>query len=150
MHKFNKFINAVSRCGALYRTRHLALEGVGPYDQSYLFYICRHEGLSQDAIGRALYVNKSSVTRHLSHLEREGYIERRPDEADRRVLLVYPTKKALDALPRLREVAREWNSLLTVGFTEEEQQQLFSLLERALANARAAVDKDAERGGDAT
>lgn len=146
VYKFNKFINAVSRCGALYRTRHLALEGVGPYDQSYLFYICHHQGCSQDAIGRALYVNKSSVTRHLANLERSGYIKRLPDEQDRRVLLVYPTERALSALPRLREVAGEWNKCLTADFTAEEAAQFAALLERALANAQGVIEN--ENGGE--
>jgi len=51
---------------------------------------------SQAEMARQLNVNKSSVTRQLAVLEEKGYIRREPAAADKRILLVYPTQKALD------------------------------------------------------
>ena len=135
MHSLNRFISTVSRCGALWRTDRLAGTGVGPHDHPYLFYICRHPGVSQDALCRALYVNKSSVTRHITHLEGEGFITRAPSPTDRRVLLVSPTEKAMNIL------AAEWNAVLTAGFSEEEQVCFAALLERALSNAKKQLEE---------
>ncbi|MBE6555786.1 MAG: MarR family transcriptional regulator [Ruminococcaceae bacterium] len=141
MPSYNRLINTISRCGALWRTERLAGTGIGPFDHPYLFYICRHPGVSQDTLCRELFVNKSSVTRHMTHLEREGFITREPSPDDRRVLLVSPTERAMEILPLLREVAGEWNGVLTQGFTEEETAQFASLLARAMQNAK-------EKAGD--
>ena len=84
-------------------------------------------------------MNKSSVTRHLTHLEQAGFLTRTPDPADRRVLLLHPTDKAREILPFLREISRDWNEALTDGFTPEETAQFESLLARALENAKRAA-----------
>lgn len=139
MPTLNRSVNVIARCAALYRERAFTGTGIGPYDQSYLFYLCRNPGVSQETLARDLYVNKSSVTRHLAHLESEGFLTRVPDEKDRRVLLVYPTEKALDMLPLLRQNARDWEALLTKGFAPGESEQFLALLARAAENAKAAA-----------
>ena len=54
--------------------------------------------------------------------------------------LVYPTEKALEALPYLREVGASWRESLTAGFTSAEVALFEDLLARALENARVAVE----------
>ena len=135
-------VNALGRVGAIFRAARLEGTGVGPYDQSYLFYICHHPGASQEALSRALYVGKSHVTRHVTHLEKEGFITRTPLAEDRRVMQVWPTDRALAILPRLREIAGEWRGAMMSDFTAEEIACFEALLTRALANGRAAVDAE--------
>lgn len=148
MPTLNRRLNVIVRCAALYREKALAGTGVGPYENAYLFYICHNPGASQEKLAKELYVNKSSVTRHLSHLEAEGFLTRVPDETDRRSLLVYPTEKAMAILPRLQEVSKEWESLLTAGVSEEESEKFLNVLNKAFANAKAAV-RDGQSAGKA-
>ncbi len=144
MYSLNRFMSTVGRCATLWRTARLEGTGLDACDQPYLFYICRHAGCSQDELCRALFVNKSSVTRHLAHLEKEGYVTRTKSPTDRRTLLVSPTERALAIRPLLLEMAREWNAIITEGFDEAETAQFAALLERALANAKAGVKELAE------
>ncbi len=143
MHSLSK-MNAIVRYGNLWRTPKLADTGIGACDRPYLFYICHHQGVSQDTLSDALFVNKSSVARRLSYLEKQGYVTRTPDKKDRRVLLVSPTQKALDLLPLLREMSHEWNGIITAGFTEEEIGIFSELVARAYANAQQKVKELAE------
>lgn len=129
-------MNAIVRYGNFWRTPKLEGTGINSCDRPYLYYICRHPGVSQETLSAALLVNKSSVARRLAQLEKEGYVTREPDENDRRVLLVSPTKKAQELLPVLQEMAREWNEIITEGFTAEEIEVFATLIERACANAR--------------
>ena len=138
MNQLNK-LNAIVRYGNLFRAPRLEGTGIGACDRPYLFYISHHEGVSQDTLSGALLVNKSSVARRLAHLEREGLIARVPDENDRRVLLVSLTDKARALMPLLREVAKEWNDILTAGFTPEEIDTFTHLISRAFDNAKAAA-----------
>ena len=135
MHSLSR-MNTITRCKNLWYTSKLEGTGIGAGDRLYLLYVCHHPNVSQDTLSAALYVNKSSVTRRLAHLEKEGFVTRTSSEADRRVMLVAPTEKALALLPRLAELKREWNAIITEGFTEEELEAFSHLIDRALQNAR--------------
>ncbi|MBQ8342408.1 MAG: MarR family transcriptional regulator [Clostridia bacterium] len=144
MPSLNRSLNVIGRCGTLFRTKHLEGTGVDAFNYFYLFYICRNPGVSQEALSKALYVNKSSVTRHIARLEEAGLLTRTPSTEDRRVMLVYPTEKAIALLPALREVGGLWHAALTSGFTAEETALFETLLSRAMENARKAADGEVD------
>ena len=70
-------------------------------------------------------------------MEEHGYVERRQSAEDKRVLLVYPTEKATDILPRLRKISHDWEDAVMEDFTAEERDLLKSMLERISKNASA-------------
>lgn len=140
MPSLNRSLNVIGRCGTLFRAHRLEGTGVDAFNYFYLFYICRHPGTSQDTLSHALHVNKSSVTRHIAHLESAGFLTRTPSAEDRRVMLVYPTEKATAMLPFLREISGQWKEALTDGFTPEETALFEELLARAMENAQRTAD----------
>ena len=108
-----RMINEIYRCGALYRTVRLESDGLNGLQTAFLMNICSNEGTTQEKIARSLYIHKSTVTRQLAALEEKGYIERRVDENDKRNMLVFPTEKAKEILPKIKLVFREWREYLT-------------------------------------
>lgn len=140
MHSLNR-MNTVVRYGNLWRASRLEGTGISACDRPYLFYICRHGSVSQEALASALFVNKSSVARRIAHLESKGYVTRTPNPDDRRVLLVSPTEKAEALLPLLEEMAREWNEIITADFSEGEIEIFSELVARAYANARKKAEE---------
>ena len=131
-------MNVISRCEAIYRTRHFEEDFAGIY-HSYILVICREPGMTQDWLARYLCVNKSSVTRHLTNLEKKGYIERRVCEEDKRELRVYPTQKMLDIRPEVVRITREWNALLQEDLTEEEIRFFNDIMERLTDKSREII-----------
>lgn len=130
-----RYINIVSRCATIWRSDKLEGTEIGDQHYSYILVVCRRPGISQDAISRRLFINKSNVTRSLSYLEEHGFVTRERDPEDRRSTLVYPTEKALDILPKVREIIRGWNAYITEGFTEEEMEMYMAMTERIAARA---------------
>lgn len=130
-----RYINVVSRCGAAWRGDKLRDTDIGAPHTSYILAVCRHPGISQEKLAKKIYINKSNVTRKLAYLEAHGYVERRQSEADRRIVEVYPTQKALDILPVVQGIMSEWNGYLTEDFTEEEMEMFMSMLSRIAARA---------------
>ena len=124
----------------MYREKRFKDLDIGACHAHYILAICKNPGMSQDKLAQHLCINRSNVTRQLSYLEEHGYVERRQSEEDRRVLMVYPTDKALDALPFVREVTKEWNAYITDGFSEDELDQLNEMLERLATRAREYAD----------
>lgn len=123
-------ILAISRCSIAYRQPALAPLGIKPMHASYLICICRNPGITQDQLAKKLFLDKSSVARQVSFLEENGFIERQISPADRRVMHVYPTQKATDALPIVRKSFRDWEDLVSADLTDEEREILISLLEK--------------------
>ena len=88
------------------------------------------EPLSPTEIARRLIVTTASVTSLLDTLERRGLVERRPDPADRRRLLVAITPPA-QAMVRqyVPEVVALQDTVMS-GIGEEDRQQLITILTR--------------------
>lgn len=126
----------------MYRAEKLRGTDLGAAHHPYLFTVCRQPGISQEALARCIYVNKSNVTRNLAALEKNGYITRRPSDTDKRVMLVFPTQKAQDALPTLRAIMHDWNDLVAADLTPEEQEQLRSMLARIARRATGYVEEN--------
>ena len=135
MASFLKNINMVARSATQFSDEKLsAVSPLKGYQAKYILNICANPGISQDALARTMFVNKSNVARQLAVLEEQGYATRRQGE-DKRVSLVYPTEKAQEILPVIRGVNAEWRKVITEGFTDEEREILLSLTERLYKNA---------------
>lgn len=124
-------MNIISRCEALYRSEKLSEHLPGVY-HSYILAIYKNPGFSQERLAKHLCINKSSVTRHLSYLEANGYVKRIPSEEDKREMLVYPTEKMLKLHPEVVKITKKWNSLLADGISEEELKIFHSILDKML------------------
>jgi MarR family transcriptional regulator, 2-MHQ and catechol-resistance regulon repressor len=88
------------------------------------------EPLSPTEIARRLIVTTASVTSLLDTLERRGLVERRPDPADRRRLLVAITPPAQDLVRQYVPEIVALQGAVMHGISEEDRQQLIAVLTR--------------------
>lgn len=138
-----KYINITSRCAFQYRNEQFINYDLNGLQCTYILYICKNPGISQDSLAKSIYINKSNVTRQLAVLEESGYVERRIHGGDKRVIEVYPTEKALNIFPRVRRVFRDWNDYITEDLTDEEKNILDALLRRITEKAQLYANKNA-------
>lgn len=115
-----KPVNTISRCQEIFRLHKIEAEELRPGHYPFILTICRQPGLSQDAIAREIFVDKSTVARVLAHLEKAGYVTRIACEKDKRRSLVYPTEKMLLIHPQVRAANAEWNEKLTQNISEDD------------------------------
>ena len=134
-------ITEVSRCGVQYRADRLAPMGLKSCHASYLTEICECPGISQDGLARRICINKSNVARQAAVLEEEGFITRSPAAADKRVLELYPTEKALALLPQIRQILTCWEDCITHDLNEEEKELLSTLLVKMKTRAAAYMEE---------
>ncbi len=140
MSSFTKNITTISRCANQFRSDFLEGTGLKGGQHSLITNLCRQPGISQEQLSKLTYMNKSNVARQLANLEEGGFVTRRYSETDKRVILVYPTEKALELLPKIIDIHRNWRSYLTESFTEEELELFSSLLDRVAERAKEYVD----------
>ena len=133
-------ITELTRCGAQYRLDQLSPMGLKACHASYLTEICACPGISQDGLSRRICINKSNVARQAAVLEEEGFITRTPSPADKRVMELYPTQKALDLLPQIQAILTRWEDCITGDLTEEEKDQISVLLAKMKIRAAAYME----------
>ena len=133
-------ITELTRCGAQYRLDQLSPMGLKACHASYLTEICACPGISQDGLARRICINKSNVARQAAVLEEEGFITRTPSPADKRVMELYPTQKALDLLPQIQSILTRWEDCITGDLTEEEKDQISVLLAKMKIRAAAYME----------
>lgn len=133
---FLKDLNAISRGTTLFRDDKLKRYGISGYQVKYLFNVCNNRGVSQDELARALFVNKSNVTRQIAALERAGLVRREQAAEDKRVYRIYPTAKAEELMPTIRAVNDEWKELICAGLSRDDIEKLGEVLEKLVNNAK--------------
>lgn len=130
MSQLNGKILAIARCDTQYRSEKMANYGLKSCHTSYLVHICSHPGISQDKLAQMIFINKSNVARQVAFLEENGYVRREPSQEDRRVIQLYPTQKAWDLLPQIRQILADWESCITQDVTQEEMETVTRVLSK--------------------
>ncbi len=96
--------------------------------------LSRKPGISQKQLADILEMQPISVGRLLDRMQAAGWIERRPDPADRRAVCLHLAVKADPILKEMKghsvEVLRDANQ----GISPQEQQMFFDILTRMRAN----------------
>jgi len=79
--------------------------------------LCQKDKLSQQSLSQNTFRDKTSMTRLINTLEKQGLVVRIPDTTDRRANLVYLTQKGIDmeqkASAVVEQVAQHTLSILT-------------------------------------
>lgn len=107
----------------------------------YLIFIYFNEGLTQEAISKALYRDKGSTARAIKKLEELKYIVRYQDAEDKRAYKVYVTDNAKKIMSELLNIIDSWNDVVTYDFSEEEKILALKLLKRMDVNAKIHHDR---------
>ena len=83
-------------------------------------------------------LDKSTLTGIIDRLERDGYIERKPSETDKRSTLICLTGKEQEFAKNVQKVSNQMNKIFYKGFSDDEIIQFDSMLERILINCKEA------------
>lgn len=135
MNRITRWISLLQRCTMEFRTNEMTELDINPCHHVYIYCLCNNPGVSQEDLTKMIHINKSNVTRSLKVLQDDGFVYKEIDKIDKRIWRIYPTQKAYDLLPKLREKMNVWNEVLMEGLSLEEQEQLYSLLKKTTVNA---------------
>lgn len=91
-------------------------------------------GISQAGLADLLDMQPISLARILDRMAASGLVERRPDPADRRAVMLYLTSEAGPILSVLRDIAADLRAAATKGISQADQDQLTATLRKMRAN----------------
>lgn len=103
-----------------------------------LMQLAAREGASQRELAEILEIDTVTLGRHIDRLERDEWLERRPDPNDRRVWRLHLTPAARPTMDEMEALAVELNEAVLTGLDEAERAVLRGALQRIKANVIAA------------
>ena len=129
----------------------LSRRGLGTLGQPMILFLLKDKGregriAAQKELSDAMHVSPATVAVSLKSLERGGYVEKLPDEADQRRKAVRLTDKGRAALAACHQIFREVDRRMFGGFTPEEMEQVRAFQLRMLHNLRGALPTERMNG----
>ncbi|MCD8014884.1 MAG: MarR family transcriptional regulator [Lachnospiraceae bacterium] len=131
--QFSKFI--------LRRARQMGLLRGQPH---ILEYLATNDGCSQSEVCEAWDLDKSTVSGLVERMERDGLIDVRKEEGDRRKKKLYLTAKGSELGSRMDEYMKQLDEAAFAGVTEEEQEQFLHVLSRIYQNLKGVEENGKE------
>ena len=130
----------IAQVGRLHHKRaHALLEELGLYhgQPRLLLALWREEGQTQSELAARLHVRPATITKMLQRMAEAGFVERRRDSRDQRVVRVYLTEEGHAVREQVRQVWEQMEREVLEGFDEAERRQLRVFLFRIRENLRA-------------
>ena len=109
-----------------------------------MLHVCRLGGAAQSRFADLLEIEPISVSRLVDRMEEQGWVTRADDPADRRVRLVKPTAKALDAFAHIKSIADLVYDDALAGLDAAQRRDLMAVLTIITENL-ARADMGPER-----
>ena len=103
-----------------------------------IFSLWGKDGVPIKTLCEKTSLDKSTLTGIIDRLERDGYIERKQSETDKRSTLICLTGKEKEFANNIQKVSDQMNSVFYKGFSDEEITQFDCLLQRILDNCKEA------------
>lgn len=124
-------------------TARLAKEDVTLRQWEVLASLSAHGTVSQTQLAECLGLEPHTIAGILNRMVRDGWLERRCCEEDRRRNLVHPTPKAESVWSRLSQICRDVQDQAVAGLSEAELSEFQRICEKIRANV-AGPEEDAE------
>jgi DNA-binding MarR family transcriptional regulator len=122
-----------------YADKQAARYGITRAQWAVLAKVERFEGLKQSELAEQMEMQPITLTRLIDRLCDNGWIERRSDDADRRVNRLYLRKAARPLLGKLSGLRSELTATALEGINPSEANRLLTQLELIKENIRNAI-----------
>jgi len=138
----NRTISLIYRYGRRYLARELKPISIDVGQYPFLIAALRNPGITQEQISERLGMDRGTTARSVAALEEQGFITRETDKRDRRINHIYCTDKAQQLRDELYAISDRLHSAYMAGFSDEEKQQLGSMLLRMRDNIKHEIEKE--------
>lgn len=103
-----------------------------------IFALWGKDGVPIKTLCEKTSLDKSTLTGIIDRLERDGYVERKSSETDKRSTLISLTGKEQEFAKNIQKVSTQMNKIFYKGFSDDEIIQFEEMLARILENCKEA------------
>ena len=99
-----------------------------------LAHLSRHDGMIQSDLANVLDIGKAALGGLIDRLEASKFIERRPDNSDRRVKRIHLTNKGMQMISEMRERSHDMSERILDGLDNAARHKLADMLNTVKRN----------------
>lgn len=114
-----------------------------PHQAGILMTLSKKGSLSQRELAQMLNVTPPSITVAIQKMEQEGYLTRRHDEKDQRVIRLYITEQGLHCINAMKGVFNQLEEIVFEGLSVEEK----LLFRRLILEMRGNLIRNLKKSG---
>jgi DNA-binding MarR family transcriptional regulator len=106
-----------------------------------------NEGIKQASLAEILEVQPITLARLIDRMERDGWVERRPDPCDRRAVQLFLTDQVEPVVSQMWELAALTRQEAMAGLSDEVLEQLIetlAIIKQNLSQAEAGSDESTD------
>jgi DNA-binding MarR family transcriptional regulator len=109
-----------------------------------LVYLSRNEGSTQARLAELTDTDPMTLVRVIDRMEKDGWLERRPDPSDRRAYRLHLKRAADPVLAEIYRIGDKARGEALAGLSQDDRARLLDLLERIHANLVQLVPNSSE------
>ena len=102
-----------------------------------LAYLGRHDGMIQSDLANVLDIGKAALGGLIDRLEASKFIERRPDDSDRRVKRIHLTNKGTQMILEMRTRSHDMSERILAGLDDAARHKLADMLNTVKRNLQS-------------
>ena len=130
-------ITKIAREVSKFTVRTLREEGIGTAEFDVIHAVRKNPGITQAGVCRATGFDKGAVARQTASLEAKGYLTRKPNPADGRSQLLFPTEKAEALKNSKAQIEAQFYDWLLAALEDEDRAEFARLLDAVYRRCKA-------------
>jgi DNA-binding MarR family transcriptional regulator len=103
----------------------------------YLVRVCEHPGIIQERLIEMIKVDRTSASRVIKKLEKNGFIMRQADEVNKKIKHIFPTDKGQRIYPQIKRENDYSTTVALQGLSSAQIKTVTQLLTKMSANVSA-------------
>lgn len=112
-------------------------QGLFSGQEDILVTVVENEGITLGELAASLGVADATASVSVKRMEKAGFIYKKADKSDARIIRLYPTEKARQAPENIKNKMDSLEDVIKKGMTPEEAYTLSELLQRAIDNIKS-------------
>lgn len=141
-HTIGRWLSILYRYGQSYVGKKLSAYNIGSGQYILMMVLYRNGGISQEELSTYLKVDKGSIAKSVKKLQQEGYLERKIDQKDKRAYQLFLTPKALEIIPKVNEVIKDWENIMVSELSDSEKLMAEQLLYKMASKVDSIIENE--------
>lgn len=112
----------------------VAEQGLFSGQQEIVLLLVENEGITLSALAKKLEVSAATASVSIKRMEKAGFITKKPDRNDARIIRLYPTEKAKAAPKNIKIKMESLEAIMSKSLSESDREKLSDLLDTAIVN----------------
>ena len=111
-------VNFLSRLVRCRFNEVIAEQGLYSGQQDIIFALIENEGITSSKLAQKTGVSNATMSVSIKRMEKAGFVHKKPDKDDARIIHLYPTEKAKAVPDNVRKNMDKLESVITKGWTK--------------------------------